>query len=85
MPKLVGYARVSTQDQDVKLQIDALAKAGCSKNMIFIDKISGAKSERPGLEQCLAALTEGDTLLVWRLGQAWSLYAALGAISRRAW
>jgi DNA invertase Pin-like site-specific DNA recombinase len=42
MARLVGYARVSTQDQNVQLQIDALEKAGCSKNMIFIDKISGA-------------------------------------------
>ena len=67
MAKLVGYARVSTQGQDVQLQVSALEKAGCSKNMIFIDKISGAKSERLGLEKCLTALTNGDTLLVWRL------------------
>lgn len=67
MAKLVGYVRVSTQDQEVQLQVDALEKAGCAKNMIFIDKISGAKSERPGLEKCLASLTAGDTLLVWRL------------------
>ena len=58
---------VSTQDQDVQLQVNALEKAGCSKGMIFIDKISGTKSERPGLEKCLAALSNGDTLLVWRL------------------
>lgn len=67
MAKLVGYARVSTQDQDVQLQVNALEKAGCSKNMIFIDKISGSKSERPGLEKCLTVLTRGDTLIVWRL------------------
>lgn len=67
MAKLVGYVRVSTQDQEVHLQVDALAKAGCSTNMIFIDKISGAKAERPGLKKCLASLTSGDTLLVWRL------------------
>lgn len=67
MAKLVGYVRVSTQDQEVQLQVDALEKAGCAKNMIFIDKISGIKSERPGLEKCLARLTAGDTLLVWRL------------------
>lgn len=67
MTKLVGYARVSTREQDVQLQVNALEKAGCSKNMMFIDKISGAKSERPGLEKCLAVLTNGDTLLVWRL------------------
>lgn len=67
MAKLVSYARVSTQEQDVQLQIDALEKAGCSRNLIFIDKISGAKSDRPGLNKCLVTLTKGDTLLVWRL------------------
>lgn len=67
MAKLVGYVRVSTQDQEVNLQVDALSKAGCAENMIFIDKISGAKSERPGLKKCLDNLTSGDTLLVWRL------------------
>jgi DNA invertase Pin-like site-specific DNA recombinase len=67
MAKLVGYVRVSNQDQEVHLQVDALAKAGSTTNMIFMDKISGAKSERPGLKQCLASLTSGDTLLVWRL------------------
>ncbi|MCF6768590.1 recombinase family protein [Thiotrichales bacterium 19S11-10] len=67
MAKLVGYARVSTQDQDVKLQIDALRQAGCDLNYIFTDKISGAKSERPGLNKCLAVLEPEDTLMVWRL------------------
>ncbi|HLX54066.1 MAG TPA: recombinase family protein [Aquella sp.] len=67
MSKLVGYARVSTHDQELQLQLDALEKAGCPVNKIFIDKISGAKSERPGLEKCLAELKSGDTLLVWRL------------------
>lgn len=59
MEKLVGYVRVSTQDQEVRLQVDALVKAGCAKNLIFMDKISGAKSDRPGLKQCLASLTSG--------------------------
>ena len=67
MPKLVGYVRVSTREQEVYLQIDALEKSGCTKNNIFTDKISGAKSARPGLEKCLASLKSGDTLLVWRL------------------
>lgn len=67
MAKLVGYVRVSTQEQEVRLQIDALKKAGCAKEMIFMDKISGTKAERPGLDKCLASLTKGDTLLVWRL------------------
>lgn len=67
MKKIVGYARVSTQDQDLQLQLDALEAAGCEKSKIFTDKISGSKTERPGLEKCLAALEEGCTLLVWRL------------------
>lgn len=67
MPKLVGYARVSTNDQDVQLQLNALEAAGCAKNKIFIDKISGVRTERPGLDKCMTELDVGDTLLVWRL------------------
>lgn len=62
-----GYARVSTHDQDLSLQLNALKKAGCDESLIFTDKISGAKSERPGLDACLSQLKSGDTLLVWRL------------------
>lgn len=67
MSRLIGYARVSTQEQELQLQIDALLKEGCDKSVIFTDKISGAKAERPGLDKCLATLQSGDTLLVWRL------------------
>ncbi len=67
MGKLVGYARVSTGEQDVQLQVDALKKAGCDDSNIFVDKASGARSDRPGLDACIAALEPGDTLLVWRL------------------
>jgi DNA invertase Pin-like site-specific DNA recombinase len=67
MPKFIGYARVSTQEQELQLQLDALEKEGCQKSKIFIDKISGAKTERPGLEKCLSELEPGDTLIVWRL------------------
>ena len=67
MSKFVGYARVSAQDQELQLQLNALEKAGCDKNTIFIDKVSGAKAERPGLTKCLTELESGDTLLVWRL------------------
>ena len=53
MGKLVGYARVSTDEQDVELQLDALREAGCRDELIFVDKVSGARSSRPGLDACL--------------------------------
>jgi DNA invertase Pin-like site-specific DNA recombinase len=62
---LIGYARVSTQDQHLRLQLDALKSAGCLK--IFTDTVSGAKQERKGLEEAIAFLREGDILVVWRL------------------
>lgn len=62
---LIGYARVSTAEQDTALQTDALRKAGCEK--IFEDSISGAKADRPGLAAALGYLREGDVLVVWRL------------------
>jgi DNA invertase Pin-like site-specific DNA recombinase len=65
--RLLGYARVSTDDQDLSLQIDALEKHGIAKSLIFMDKLSGARSDRPGLAKCLDALQSGDVLVVWRL------------------
>jgi len=62
---LIGYARVSTLDQHLDLQIDALSKAGCSR--LFEDKMSGSRAERPGLAKALEMLREGDTLVVWKL------------------
>ena len=62
---LIGYARVSTQDQNLDLQTEALTKAGCKR--IFNDKISGSRAERPGLTKALEMLREGDTLIVWKL------------------
>jgi len=65
MKKRIGYARVSTADQDHKMQIAELKAAGCKK--VYSDKISGVKSVRPGLDECLDKLKKGDTLVVWRL------------------
>ena len=62
---LIGYARVSTGDQNLDLQTDDLTRAGCQK--IVTDKLSGAKDDRPGLSQVLEQLCAGDTLIVWRL------------------
>jgi DNA invertase Pin-like site-specific DNA recombinase len=62
---LLGYARVSTDDQDLSLQLDALQLAGCER--IFRDTASGAKADRPGIQQALDTVRAGDTLIVWRL------------------
>jgi DNA invertase Pin-like site-specific DNA recombinase len=64
---LIGYARVSTNEQNLDLQRDALLKAGVSPKDIYTDKVTGVKSERPGLQAALSHLREGDTFIVWRL------------------
>ena len=61
----VGYARVSTLDQDFALQLDALTAAGCGK--IFEDRASGARTDRPGIQKALDYAREGDVLIVWKL------------------
>ncbi len=62
---LIGYARISTIDQNLDLQRDALKKAGCRK--VFTDVASGANIERSGLAEAIAFAREGDTLVVWKL------------------
>ena len=62
--QVIGYARVSTKEQDLSLQLDALSKYGC--NRIFTDKMSSVK-ERQGLTDALGYLRDGDTLVVWKL------------------
>ena len=61
----IGYARVSTADQDPALQLDALAAAGCTK--VFEDRASGARADRPGLRAALDYAREGDVLVAWKL------------------
>lgn len=63
--RLIGYARVSTDDQSLEGQLDALRQAGCDP--VFHDVASGARTERRGLDEALSTVTEGDTLVVYRL------------------
>ena len=62
---LIGYARISTHEQNLNLQRDALEKAGCER--IYVEQVSGSKSSRPELKKTMEMLREGDTLVVWRL------------------
>jgi predicted site-specific integrase-resolvase len=62
---LLGYARVSTSEQDMAPQLDALAAAGCVQ--VFQDAASGAKADRPGLTAALSYVRDGDILIVWKL------------------
>lgn len=64
---LIGYARVSTADQDPQMQIDALRKAGCHSQHIHVETISGVKAQRPMLERALKDARRGDTFVVWKL------------------
>ena len=65
MGHLLGYARVSTTDQQPQLQVDALEGAGCYR--VFTETASGARADHPTLEQVLDQLRPGDTLVVWKL------------------
>lgn len=81
-PALIGYARVSTEEQSMALQIDALEKAGCTR--IFIDQgVSAVAKSRPGFEAALLALAPGDTLVVWKMDRAFrSLRNALDVLEQ---
>jgi len=74
----LGYARVSTDDQDMALQLDALAKVQCDR--VFSEKVSSGKASRPQLEECLRTLRRGDVLTVWRLDRLGRSMAELVAI-----
>lgn len=82
---LIGYARVSTQDQNLELQHEALTKAGCER--LYDDKLSGSRAERPGLTKAMEMLRPGDTLVAWkldRLGRSVkNLVDLVGELSKR--
>lgn len=63
----LGYARVSTRDQNLDLQVDALKKAGCADTHIYMEQVSGAAKDRPELQKVLGQLREGDVLVIWKL------------------
>jgi len=66
-PRLIGYARVSTDDQNLDMQTDALLKAGVLPHHLHTDKMSGAAKTRPGLEDAMRDARSGDTIVVWKL------------------
>lgn len=67
MGEMLGYARTSTKEQRLDLQLDALRAAGVKERYLYSDQVSGARKDRPGFLQCLHDLREGDCLVVWRL------------------
>jgi DNA invertase Pin-like site-specific DNA recombinase len=78
---VIGYARVSTAEQDPRLQLDALKKAKCSR--IYEEHVSGRNTNRPELERCLDSLRPADTLVVWRLDRLGrSLRELIGIVQR---
>jgi DNA invertase Pin-like site-specific DNA recombinase len=83
----VGYARVSSQDQDYSYQLKALEDAGCQPDMIFKDKASGKRMSRPEFDRMLTYLREGDVVVVWkidRLGRNFTeMVATLAALFKR--
>jgi DNA invertase Pin-like site-specific DNA recombinase len=84
---LIGYARVSTAEQTLELQTDALTAAGCEK--LFTDVAGGARTERPGLDQAIEFCRLGDTLVVWkldRMGRSMAhLIETIRQLEQRGW
>ena len=82
---LIGYARISRSGgaQSTDLQIDALEAAGVDRQRIYRDVVSGAQANRPGLDECLRSLRQGDTLVVWRLDRLGRPFAWFNPILRQ--
>ena len=76
----IGYVRVSKQEQNEALQIDALKDVGCEQ--WFVDKITGSKAERKGLNEALKYLRPGDTFIVWKLDRQTAHFRILSSCSR---
>lgn len=79
---LVGYARVSTDDQRLDLQLDALTAAGIEKERIYQEYVSGVSTKRPQLAECLRSLREGDVLVIWKLDRLGRSLAELITIAK---
>lgn len=80
---LLGYARISTDDQKLDMQLEALTRAGVDERRIYRDSASGATTDRPGLEAALIALRPGDVLVVWRLDRLGRSLKDLIALTER--
>jgi DNA invertase Pin-like site-specific DNA recombinase len=78
----IGYARVSREDQNLDLQIDAILKRGVDEKQIFKEKVSGVSKKRPQFELCLKRLRRGDTLVVWKLDRLGRSLTALCELSK---
>ncbi len=78
---VIGYARVSTEDQNLDLQRDALERAGCGR--IYEDRASGTRADRPGLELALEVARAGDQLVVWRLDRLGRSVSDLIVLTRK--
>ncbi len=79
--EVIGYARVSTEDQNLDLQRDALGRAGCGR--IYEDRASGARADRPGLALALEVARAGDQLVVWRLDRLGRSMSDLIVLTRK--
>lgn len=81
MGELIGYARVSTDEQNLDLQLDALRKHGVKDRFLFQEHMSGRSRDRPKLEECLRTIRDGDSLVVWKLDRLGRSLKDLAAIT----